>query len=70
MITLVRVPDGYKELDFEAGMTISDALAKAGWDLKDNEEVRVNGSPVNGNGLDTELRDLDGVIIVKNISGN
>ena len=59
-----------KEFDFESGMTVADALDAAGWELKDNEELRVNGSPINGSGVDPELRDLDTLVIVKNISGN
>lgn len=70
MITLVRVPDSFKEIDYESGMTVGDAIDSVDWELKDNEEIRINGRPVNGNGLDTELRDQDAVVIVKNISGN
>ena len=70
MITIMRVPDGHKDLTYESGMTVNDAIEMADWELKDNEEVRLNGRPVNGNGLDTELRDNDAVLIVKNISGN
>ena len=70
MITIIRVPDGHQDFDFAPGMTVQDAIDKAGWELKANEEVRVNGRPVNGSGLATELRDNDAIIIVKNISGN
>ena len=70
MITVVRVPDGYKDVDFTAHMSVEDAIDAAGYELKDNEEVRVNNEPINGNGLDTELRDNDVVLIVKDITGN
>lgn len=70
MITLVRVPDSYKDIDFVAGLKVGEAINEAGWELKDNEEVRINGQPVNGEGMNTRLRDGDAVVIVKNISGN
>ncbi len=70
MITIIRVGDGHKDFTYENGMTVNKLIDKAEWELKENEEVRINGKAVNGSGLDTELRDNDAVLIVKNISGN
>lgn len=70
MITIIRVSDGMREVDFQSGMTVNTVLDQVGWELKDNEEVRVNGTPVNGQGLETPLRDLDTIVIVKPIAGN
>ncbi len=67
-VLVVRIPDGQKEVPFTAGMTAGDAIDEAGFELKANEELRINGGVQNGR--ETAIRDGDAVIVVKDISGN
>lgn len=69
LVKVGRVGTTIKEIALNGDRTVEDALAAAGFKIKDSEIVQVNGDEIEEDEMDMELEDGDRVILVKNIEG-
>ena len=69
MITVIKIPNGYKELDFKLDMTIGDILKESGLMVENKEEVRVNGEIISKDFMN-KVHDKDSVTILQLIKGS